>query len=73
MSRQAAHWLQAVATMVMVPLLVAMFTWTALRFLNDFDPQQDWVALYMSLSLGALSWLLVWGRILLSTSSKEIS
>ena len=42
--------------------------------LNDFDPLQDWVAICLSLSLCALSWLWLEGRFhLSSTSSKETS
>jgi hypothetical protein len=73
MSPNGLRWLQAVALMVVVPLVVACSAWLGVRLLNDFDPTQDWVAVFMALSLGALSWLLVWARFLLSTSSKEIT
>lgn len=64
--------LAATAIMVLPPLLVGVATLTLVRALNgEANPGDDWVAIFLAMMLGGLTWIGCWTWIRIQFGKEE--
>jgi hypothetical protein len=66
------NYVKATATMVLPPVLMGALTWTSVGALNGGAGTPDsWVALFLAMSVGALTWLACWTWIRIQLRKEE--
>jgi positive regulator of sigma E activity len=64
--------LRATAIMVFPPLLVGMLTLAMVRAMNaSAYPSDDWVAIFLAMMLGAMTWIGCWTWIRIQLRKEE--
>ena len=66
------HYLRVTTTLVLVPLLAGMVVLLGVRALNGgADNPDDWVAVFLAMAVGALTWLACWTWIRIQLRKEE--
>lgn len=64
--------LRATAWMVLPPLLVGMTTLVLVRAMHESShPTDDWVAVFLAMALGAITWIACWTWIRIQLRKEE--
>jgi hypothetical protein len=65
-------YLRAVTFMILTPLLTGLMTLIGVRALNGgVDNPDDWVAVFLAMTVGALTWLVCWTWIRIQLRKEE--